>query len=53
MSASIKKKARMDAAHFRKSVLEGCQDILEGRTVEYKGSIRDVIQQVKAAKTRR
>lgn len=41
------KKERIEAAEFRQSVLEGYQDIIEGRTVEYKGSIRDAIKLVK------
>ena len=43
------KKDRIEAARFRESVLEGCQDILAGRTVEYKGSIREVLKQAKEA----
>ena len=41
------KKERIEAAKFRRSVLEGCQDILEGRAVEYRGSVKDVVEQVK------
>ena len=42
------KKEREDAARFRESVLAGLQDVIDGRTIEYKGSIEDVIQQAKA-----
>ena len=42
------KKERIEAANFRQSVLVAYQDILEGRTSEYKGSIEDVIKQAKA-----
>lgn len=39
------KQERLEAAQFRQSVLAGYQDILDGRTIEYKGSIEDVIRQ--------
>ena len=38
---------KQDAANFRRAVLEGYQDILEGRVIEYKGDIMDVIRRVK------
>ncbi|MGI9322304.1 MAG: ribbon-helix-helix domain-containing protein [Pseudomonadales bacterium] len=41
------KMERLEAAKFRQSVLEGYQDILEGRTIEYQGSITEVIDQAK------
>ena len=40
------KKDRIEAAKFRESILASYQDILEGRTTEFKGSIDDVIEQV-------
>ena len=41
------KKEREDAAKFRESVLAGLQDVIDGRTIEYKGSIEDVIRHAK------
>ena len=41
------KQEKLQAAQFRRAVLEGYQDIIEGRVVEYKGSVRDVIRQAK------
>jgi antitoxin ParD1/3/4 len=41
------KKDRIEAAEFRLSVIEGYQDIIAGRTVEYKGNIRDSISRMK------
>ena len=40
--------ARLAAARFRESVLASYQDILAGRTTEYKGSIEAVIKQAQA-----
>ncbi|MGI9249609.1 MAG: hypothetical protein ACR2PR_00180 [Pseudohongiellaceae bacterium] len=40
------KMERLEAAKFRQSILAGYQDILEGRTIEYQGSIAEVINQV-------
>ena len=42
------KKHRFEAANLRDGVLEGYQDLMNGRYMEYQGSIRDVIQKVKA-----
>ena len=36
------------AAKFRESVLAGLQDIIDGCTIQFKGSIEDVIHQAKA-----
>ncbi|MGI9250662.1 MAG: hypothetical protein ACR2PR_05655 [Pseudohongiellaceae bacterium] len=41
------KMERLEAAQFRQSILEGYQDILEGRTIEYRGSIKEVIEEAK------
>ena len=41
------KKERLDAARFRASVLAGFQDVLDGRTTEYTGSIADAIATAK------
>ncbi len=38
-------KDRGDASALRASVLDGYQDITEGRVVEYKGSIRSAIKE--------
>ena len=40
--------ARLAAARFRESVLASYQDILAGRTTEYKGSIEAVIKRAQA-----
>ncbi len=39
------KKERDDASSLRASVLEGYQDIKEGRVIEYDGSIRAAIKE--------
>ncbi|MFQ5489895.1 MAG: hypothetical protein ACE5GE_04155 [Phycisphaerae bacterium] len=39
------RKEREDAASLRASVLEGYQDINEGRAIEYEGSIRSLIKE--------
>lgn len=41
------KKRRMEAAELRAGILEGLDDILHGRVVEYKGSIREVLAEAK------
>lgn len=38
------KKERADAAAFRDGVMEGFQDILAGRTMEYTGDLRQMIR---------
>ncbi len=37
------KKRRMEAAQIREGILEGFQDILQGRVVEYRGDIRETL----------
>ncbi len=41
------RKEKIEAATLRESILHGYQDIIEGRTSEYKGNIAEVIRQVK------
>lgn len=41
------KKERIEAAALRDSILEGYQDLIEGRYGEFKGSVRDVIKETK------
>lgn len=38
------KKERVEAARIRSSILEGYQDALSGRTVEYKGNLRQLLR---------
>jgi antitoxin ParD1/3/4 len=38
------RKARMEAAEMRDGILEGYQDVLAGRVIEFKGSLRDAIK---------
>jgi antitoxin ParD1/3/4 len=38
------KKLRMEAAAFREAILEGFQDVIEGRTVEYKGDVMALLK---------
>lgn len=38
------KKARLEATRIRNSILEGYQDALTGRTVEYKGNLRQLLK---------
>ena len=39
------KKERLEAAAMRDSILEGYQDLIEGRVVEFKGDIRATLKQ--------
>jgi antitoxin ParD1/3/4 len=39
------KKERQDAAALRSAVLEGYQDIKEGRFLKYEGSVQDLIDE--------
>ncbi len=41
------KKRRMEAAEFRDSVVEGYRDIIEGRSVEFTGSLKDLMAEGK------
>ena len=41
------KKNRMDAAATRDAILEGYQDLIEGRTVEFTGDIRKVMKEAR------
>jgi antitoxin ParD1/3/4 len=38
------RKARMEAAEMRDGILEGYQDVLAGRVIEFNGSLRDAIK---------
>ena len=37
------KKQRLEAAKIRDSILDGFKDVIAGRSVEYQGSVREVI----------
>ena len=41
------KKQRLEAAKIRDSILVGYQDLIAGRSIEYQGSVREVIKQVR------
>lgn len=41
------KKNRMDAAATRDAILEGYQDLIEGRMVEFTGDIRKVMKEAR------
>ena len=41
------KKQRLEAAKMRDSILAGYQDLIAGRSIEYQGSVREVIKQVR------
>ena len=41
------KKYRMEAAATRDAILEGYQDLIEGRTVEFGGDIRKVMKEAR------
>jgi antitoxin ParD1/3/4 len=41
------RKEQMEAASLRNGILEGYQDIINGRTVQFNGSVREVIAEVK------
>ena len=38
------KKQRLEAAKMRDSILDGFQDLIAGRSIEYQGSVREVIK---------
>jgi antitoxin ParD1/3/4 len=38
------KKERLEAARIRDAILEGYQDVLSGRTVEYQGNLRALLK---------
>jgi antitoxin ParD1/3/4 len=38
------KKERLDAAQIRDAILEGYQDAIQGRTVEYRGDLRQLLK---------
>lgn len=39
-----KKKERLEAAQIRDAILEGYQDAIQGRTVTYRGSLRELLR---------
>ena len=41
------KKQRLEAAKMRDSILAGYQDLIAGHSIEYQGSVREVIKQVR------
>lgn len=41
------KKERLEAAEVRDSILEGYQDLIAGRVVEFKGDLRKSLREVK------
>lgn len=41
------KKQRLEAAQMRDSILDGFKDLIAGRSIEYQGSVREVIKQVR------
>jgi antitoxin ParD1/3/4 len=42
------KKERLEAAKLRKAVLEGYDDVLHGRTREYTGDLRAMLEEFRA-----
>lgn len=36
-------KDRLEAKKIAEAILEGCRDVLEGRTVEYRGNLRSLL----------
>jgi antitoxin ParD1/3/4 len=40
------KKERVEAARIRDAILEGFQDAIHGRTVEYRGNLRQLMKRV-------
>ena len=43
------KKQRMEAAKTRDGILGGFKDLIAGRSVEYRGSVRDLIKELQIA----
>jgi antitoxin ParD1/3/4 len=41
------KKARIEAAELREGVIEGYRDVIEGRVVEFKGSLRKTMNEAR------
>lgn len=46
------KKERMEAAAIRDAIIEGYQDVIEGRTVEFKGNLRASLQEAQGRERR-
>jgi antitoxin ParD1/3/4 len=38
------KKERLEAARIREAIIEGYQDVIEGRTVTYRGNLRRLLK---------
>jgi hypothetical protein len=41
------KKERVEAARIRDAILDGYQDAIDGRKVEYRGNLRQLMKRVK------
>lgn len=46
------KKQRMEAAAIRDGILEGYQDIIAGRVIEFKGNLRESLREAKRREKR-
>ena len=42
------KKERMEAAAMRDAILEGCQDVIAGRVVEFKGNLDAALREARS-----
>ena len=47
------RKARMEATALRDGILQGYQDVLAGRVVEFKGNLREAVAEAKRRTRRR
>jgi hypothetical protein len=43
------RRERLEAARIRDAILEGYQDVMNGRTVEYQGDLRTLLEKRKRA----
>lgn len=41
------KKQRLEAAQMRDSIVDGFKDLIAGRSIEYQGSVREVIKELR------
>ena len=46
------KKERLEAAAIRDAIIEGYQDLIEGRAVEFKGDLRATLKEIEAREKR-
>jgi hypothetical protein len=44
LAVLCEKKERLEAAKIRDAILEGYQDVMSGRTVEYQGNLRVLLK---------